>query len=210
VGYSRAVAEKICAGLAEGRRLVSICAEEGMPSTRTVFRWLSAHPDFLARYEQAREGRAGMPYSRHVAIAICDELAEGRSLLSICSDDGMPGRTTVYDWLGKHAEFRELFDRARHWQATSLLDEALDIADDARNDWMVKPGKGDAGWVFNGENLRRSKLRIDTRRWALAQLSPKWYGAKGERGGSTFTPVTTIIREIVRPGQKEVGEADAG
>jgi hypothetical protein len=48
-----------------------------------------------------------------LGIAICEELAEGRSLLSICSDEGMPGRTTVR--LGKHAEFRELFDRARHW-----------------------------------------------------------------------------------------------
>jgi hypothetical protein len=198
-GYSPELAEKICAALADGRRLASICAEAGMPSTRTVFRWLATHPDFLARYEQVREGRVGMPYSRPVAQAICDELAEGRSLLSICSDEGMPGRTTVYDWLGQHAEFREMFERARQWQATSLLDEALDIADDGRNDWMRKGGKDDSGWVTNGENLRRSKLRIDTRRWALAQLAPKWYGPKGERGGKAEAPVVKIIREIVDP-----------
>lgn len=203
VGYSPEIAEKICAGLAEGRMLEAICAEKGMPSCRTVFRWLAAHADFLARYDQSREDRAGMGYSRQLGISICDALAEGRSLLSICSDAGMPGRTTVYDWLARHAEFRELYDRAREWQAMALLDEALEIADDARNDWMRRHAEKEAGWVANGENIRRSKVRIDTRKWAVAKLSPKGEGAKGM--GSANAPVVKVVREIVRPGQKEVG-----
>jgi hypothetical protein len=202
VSYSPEIAEKICAGLAEGRKLEAICAEKGMPSCRTVFRWLAAHADFLARYDQSREGRAGMRYSRQLAMAICDALAEGRSLLSICSDAGMPGRTTVYDWLVSHAEFRELYDRAREWQAMSLLDEALDIADDARNDWMRRHAEKEGGWVANGENIRRSVLRVDTRKWAVAKLSPK---GKVKGIASTDAPVVKVVREIVKPGQKEVG-----
>jgi hypothetical protein len=203
VRFTPEIADKICAGLADGRKLEAICAEKGMPSCRTVFRWLAADADFLARYEQSREHRVGMAYSRQLGIAICDQLAEGRSLLSICSDAAMPGRTTVYNWLGQHAEFRELYDRAREWQAMALLDEVLDIADDSRNDWMRRHAEKEAGWVANGENIRRSELRVDTRKWAVARLSPKGDGAK--RAGSIDAPVVKVVREIVQPRQKDVG-----
>lgn len=45
----------ICARLAEGESLRSICRDEGMPSKITVLRWLDADESFRAQYAQARE-----------------------------------------------------------------------------------------------------------------------------------------------------------
>jgi hypothetical protein len=43
---------------------------------------------------------------------------------------------------------------------------------------MVK-NHGDAEvWVENGEAIRRSQLRIDTRKWIASKLKPKKYGDK--------------------------------
>jgi hypothetical protein len=203
VRYSSEIAEKICAGLAEGRKLRSICADEGMPAQGTVFRWLAAHADFRTFYDDARKGNGGTRYSPQLASAICEALVEGRSLRSICTDDDMPGKSTVFRWLAEHAEFRVLYARAREVQADTLFDETLEIADDARNDWMERRTQKDASWVANGENIQRSKLRIDTRKWFVAKLSPKKYGDKVELAGTPEVPVVKVVREIVKARRKK-------
>jgi hypothetical protein len=207
VFYSPEIAAAICAGLEQGRKLRSICADHGMPDHATVFRWLAAHPEFRTRYDRAREGRGGTRYSPQLANAICEALVEGRSLLSICEEEGMPTPRNVHHWLKKHPEFREQYIDARRLQADMLFDETLDIADDARNDWMERNGGEDAGWVLNGENIQRSKLRIGQRKWMVARLNPKKYGDRVELVGDSESPVVTrIVREIVRPEKKGEGQ----
>ena len=73
----------------------------------------------------------------------------------------MPGKTTVFRWLNAFPDFRNQYARAREVQADTLFDHILDIADNARNDWMERRGEDDAGWVANGENIRRSQVRIE-------------------------------------------------
>jgi len=78
----------------------------------------------------------------------------------------------------------------------------LDIADDGRNDWMERHGKEDAGWQANGENIQRSRVRIDTRKWLASKLKPKKYGDKVDltHGGPDGGPIK--IEEIVIRGVK--------
>ncbi len=73
-----------------------------------------------------------------------------------------------------------MYTHARDAQADALFDETLEIADDGRNDWMERHNEeGEAiGWRENGEAIRRSQLRIDTRKWIAAKLRPKKYGDK--------------------------------
>jgi hypothetical protein len=83
---------------------------------------------------------------------------------------------------GRNEEFRKQYAHARDAQADTLADEILDIADDATNDWMErKDGEGESiGWQINGDHVRRSQLRIDSRKWLAAKLAPKKYGDKQE------------------------------
>jgi hypothetical protein len=45
---------------------------------------------------------------------------------------------------------------------------------------MERRGEEDAGWVTNGENLQRSRLRVDARKWMAGKLRPRKYGDKVE------------------------------
>lgn len=118
-------------------------------------------------------------FSDEVADRICDALADGRSLRSICCDADMPSQATVFRWLGdeRYHSFREQYARAREAQADALFDETLDIADDSANDWMERRRQdGSVEEVFNSENVQRARLRIDTRKWLAGKLAPKKYG----------------------------------
>jgi hypothetical protein len=121
-------------------------------------------------------------FTSELADAICERLADARSLRSICLDDDMPSQSTVFRWLSdeRFASFREQYTRAREAQADALFDEILDIADDGSNDWMERKDDdgGNIGWRENGEALRRSQLRVDARKWIAGKLRPKVYGEK--------------------------------
>lgn len=144
---------------------------------------------------------AGRPsnYSDKTAAIILEAIACGRSLRSICADEGMPGISTVMRWLAANEGFREQYARAREAQADALFDEILEIADDARNDWMARNGDGDAAWQLNGEHVQRSRVRIDARKWMAGKLRPKKYGEKLELSGDAENPVSVVteIRRVI-------------
>ena len=127
-------------------------------------------------------------FSQEVFDAICDRLADGESLRSICSEEGMPSKSNVFRWLNGHPERADQYARAREAQADALFDDVLSIADDARNDWMETHGEDDAGYKANGEHIQRSRLRIDARKWMAGKLRPKVYGDKLAIGGADDLP----------------------
>lgn len=123
-------------------------------------------------------------YTQEIADIICERIANGESLRSICLDDEMPSKSTVFAWLAdpEREEFRTKYAYARDAQADVLVDEMIDIADDGSNDWMEKKNSDGQviGWQENGEALRRSALRISSRQWIAEKLKPKKYGSKLE------------------------------
>lgn len=120
-------------------------------------------------------------YCQEIADTICQRIIEGESVRAICRDPDMPCAAAVFRWLSIHKEFAEQYARAKEEGAESLADEIFDIADDGKNDWMERHGKDDAGWIANGENLQRSRLRVDVRKWYLSKIKPKKYGEKIEQ-----------------------------
>ena len=66
-------------------------------------------------------------------------------------------------------------------EADHFADEIIEIADDARNDWMDKYNNdGEVIRVVDHEVVQRSRLRMDARRWLAGKLRPKKYGDKIE------------------------------
>lgn len=134
---------------------------------------------------------AGRPsdYSDKIAVEICTRLSDGESLRSICLSDDMPGKTTVFRWLGENEAFRDQYTRAREAQADTLFDEMLDIADDTAKD--IVEGAVDQ------EHIQRTKLRIETRKWMAGKLRPKKYGDKIEHEHSGNLNHTVSKIELV-------------
>ena len=130
-----------------------------------------------------------------MADSICERVAKGESLRSICETEEMPDRSNVFRWLGSIPEFRDQYAHAKEESANAMAEEILEIADDGTNDWMEKiSSEGEViGWQLNGEHIQRSKLRVDTRKWLMAKLQPKKYGEKLELAGDKESPLQIII-----------------
>lgn len=105
----------------------------------------------------------------------------------------MPSMQTVFSWLRSKPEFLEQYARAKDEAADALVDEMLDIADEATNDWMEVHDKDNPGYRLNGEAINRSRLRVDTRKWIAAKLKPKKYGERvqAELTGVDGGPIQT-------------------
>jgi hypothetical protein len=56
--YSQELADKICAELALGKSLRSVCKSDDTPEISTVFRWLREKEDFSKQYAKAKEESA--------------------------------------------------------------------------------------------------------------------------------------------------------
>lgn len=137
-------------------------------------------------------------YTNDKADAICERLAMGESMRSICRDESMPAMSTVFKWLRENEEFSQQYARAKEESADALFEDLLEIADDGSNDWMERNNAdgSNGGWAVNGEHIQRSRLRIDARKWAMSKLKPKKYGEKIQVGGDTDNPLTLLVKEI--------------
>lgn len=112
-------------------------------------------------------------YTQETADAICERLADGESLRTICLSDEMPSRAAVFRWLGANDAFRDQYERARDAQADALADEITDIAD----------GESD------NADPQRDRLRVDARKWVASKLKPKKYGDKTLVGSDPDNPL---------------------
>lgn len=93
----------------------------------------------------------------HAKAYILEQIALGRSLVSICKETEMPAYSVVTGWRAQDEEFSTNYARAREDQADFHADEIVDIAD-------TEPDP----------NLAR--VRIDARKWKAARMKPKVYG----------------------------------
>ena len=127
------------------------------------------------------KGSRGRPskYSLEIATTICQHIALGKSLRSICQQDEMPPISTVMDWLIKHKDFSEQYACAREAQADALFDDCIDIADTA-----------------TPEEVQQARLRIDTRKWMAGKLKPKKYSDKLTLAGDAENPVVTANVDV--------------
>ena len=74
--YSEELASEICARIAEGRSLRSICSDDDMPCTRTFFRWIAKYPEFSQQYDKAIIERAEMLVEDMLHIADTSEAGD--------------------------------------------------------------------------------------------------------------------------------------
>ncbi len=137
-------------------------------------------PSVEPTVEPKKNGRPSV-YSEEIATTICERIAEGESLKRICSDDKMPSRATVHNWLldENKKSFLDKYEAAVNIRAENMFDELTEIADDGTNDYMTRTnGDGEEYEVVNNEHIQRSRLRTDVRKWYLSKVMPKKYGDK--------------------------------
>lgn len=114
------------------------------------------------KYKESTGGRPAYECTEELMDYICDEMAKGRSLISICTkDDNVPSRTVVNSWLRSNKAFSTRIAQAREDMADYYLDKQIEISESATAlDWQVK------------------KFQADQLKWVASKLLPRKYGDK--------------------------------
>lgn len=127
-------------------------------------------------------------YSVELADLICERLANGEGLVSICKDETMPARSTVHNWLNDKSEFYkpdflDKYVRARDDQADYKAEEIEEIADKV----LAGTVKPDA-----------ARVAIDAKKWTASKLKPKRYGDKIDMtsGGEKIESNTIVFTDF--------------
>jgi hypothetical protein len=111
-------------------------------------------------------------YTAEIAAEICERMADGEGLSSICKDERMPPLRTVRRWViedkdglaAKYARAKEIL--AEHWAS-----EIVELSDEV------------AGCRDNAQ-VQAARLRVDARKWVASKVLPKQYGDRLEHVGA--------------------------
>jgi len=123
-----------------------------------------------------------------VVEALCARLCAGEGLSQICADDGMPQRSAVYLRMATDEQFRTVIARAREAQQHAIVDETVDLADQATPDnWQVV------------------KLQIWARQWRAGKLAAKFYGDKQLHAGPDGEGPIQLNVRIIDEGSDAAG-----
>lgn len=121
---------------------------------------------------------------------ILTEIADNnRSVADILRDPGFPHMSTFFDWLAKDPSKAEAYTRACEIRAEHFAKTIEDDYNATPEYTATRFGeKVDTGWV------QMQKLKIDSKKWLAARMSPKKYGDKldvtsGDKPIQTAPPI---------------------
>lgn len=135
-------------------------------------------------------------FTLKIADEICERLADGESLRTICEAENMPSRAAVFRWLASDESFRNQYAHARDAQADTLADEILNLADECRiGVKTTRKANGDEETV-TADMVERTRVQIDARKWLAGKLKPKVYGEKQAEAASG-AELTGALAEII-------------
>lgn len=124
--------------------------------------------------EEIQKNKIGRPtkYTQELEDKICSELAEGRSLRSVCLDEDMPDKATVFRWLRENKSFSDHYARAKEESADADLEELQDISNEAIAEAKIVSEKRANAVV------QAYKVKGDNLKWKMSKMKPKKYGDK--------------------------------
>ena len=114
------------------------------------------------------------PYTPELAASILAQIAEGKSLRSICATEGMPSDRAVRRWRLDHEDFNQAYADARADAADFYAEEIIDVANSA----------GDPN---------DKRVKIDALKWCASKLKPKAYGERITHDGAIGGTVLHVI-----------------
>ena len=147
-----------------------------------------------------------------IETVACTKLSLKKVIEHLGYDKSGMTTATIRRWMVNNKVFAAAYDKAKEWQVEEIIEEIVDISDDAGNDILLVPNKkGEAAWAMeNKEFINRAKIRIETRKWLASKLLSKKYGDKIQMDGTmeverklSNTEFTFLVEEV----QKRAREA---
>lgn len=121
-------------------------------------------------------------YDPRLAIAIVEQLAEGKLLKEICTEEnGMPHKTTFMKWVSREPELAQAYMAARELSAMSMEEEAIDVSRNLLNN----PG--------TAQRVSAANTLINQLRWSAARRDPKQFGDRASTQITVPIHITTSL-----------------
>lgn len=132
-----------------------------------------------------------------MALLICQEVKNGRTLLDIGNDPSFPPLHVISHWQRTERMFQQELRLARQARAEVYHDRVMEIADNA------------AGLKYGSkEEIASAKLAADQYKWAAERGNPESYGNKVTHEGSTEKPITMrVINTGINRSKPDVEDA---
>lgn len=130
---------------------------------------------------------------KRIITSICEIIIDGKSLRTALNDINVKiPAVTFFDWIDKDSELAKQYTRATVERAQMMFEDMMDIADE--NPRLTDTKFGTA--VDTGD-VQNKHLRVEARKWAMAKMMPKKYGAKAEQVEESENNTPTIKIEYV-------------
>jgi hypothetical protein len=149
---------------------------------------------------------AAIKWTPELEDSICACIAiNTKGLDDICDEnDEFPSPRSIYTRLIQCDSFLQKYTRARDLQQQLLADQILPIADKDRicEKRTIKPDGSEERVIL--DQVERSKLQIETRKWLLSKLNPKKYGDKQlHTGADGEGPIEVSIADRLNRARKD-------
>lgn len=148
-------------------------------------------------------------FTPELEVEILTRMQEGRSLNSICADEDMPDKSTVFRRLASDKDFRDKYRACAEIRADALHEEMLNVAHDPLVGLITITRETKDGTFTDtkeADNVERSKLIVHTLQWTTERMAPKKYGNKIQHTGEGGGPVAV---QIVRFTDAAPGKSNA-
>lgn len=138
-------------------------------------------------------------YTDAIADAICERLAAGESLYSICKDPAMPGWTTVWQWEQKHEYFANNSTRARERGCDHLAQQCLEIADTPCEGVETATNEKGETSEKRADMIQHRKLRIETRMRLIGKWSKRYSDKQQVELSGGLTLEQLVLKSLEPP-----------
>jgi hypothetical protein len=117
-------------------------------------------------------------FTEKVGQKICDEIAAGKTLSTICREAWCAKPRQVHIWMAEQPDFREAYEESRKVCADHLAREIVELADNAKTD------------------LDMAKLphQIHAREWVAQRMDPARYGDRKQV--ETHSTIDANVRSV--------------
>jgi hypothetical protein len=117
-------------------------------------------------------GRPKIEITPELADEICHRIAHGAVVHRLGED--MPSHDVISRWRDEHEWFRVKYTRAIEDRNELWAAEIVEISDTPQEGEKVESSDKFGDKITRGDMLEHRRLRVDSRRWLLSKLSPKF------------------------------------
>lgn len=139
----------------------------------------------LDNLDKIQGKRRAFPYSPLLADRICEEVANGKSLVAVSKMLGMPNYSEIARWRRQHPDFDKAYREARNDRAEVYFDKIMTEVENARAD---------------RDEIALARLKTDIYKFAAKVCAPDDYAEKTTLDAKVAVGVFSIETGIRRDG----------